>query len=143
MATAMPNQATTSDDPRRLRDLVDRARLLATEHAVPSVAIGLAAREGDLFFPELVHYMQSALRIEDGVFRMTRERAVLFLSDTTPERAEVVVDRLLREFQQEFPTAVEHGVEVGSYEIPVGIRSLAVKDVLPAVFGARSVAQDA
>ena len=50
-------------------DLVPEDADLAREHAVPSVVLGLAAREGDLSFPEFVAFLQSALRVEDAIRR--------------------------------------------------------------------------
>ena len=76
-----PMAGQTYDDPRRLRGLLDRARDLAREHAVSSVVVGLAGVEGDLVFPDFVSYLQSALRVEDAIIRLTRERAVVYLAD--------------------------------------------------------------
>ena len=42
------------DDPRRLRELLERCCDLANQHTLPSVVVGLAGTEGDLLFPELV-----------------------------------------------------------------------------------------
>lgn len=129
-----PARDGSSDDPRRLRLLLGRARELAVEHRVPSVIIGLAAPEGDLLFPELVRFVESALRIEDGVFRMTRERAVVVLSDANGEHAEQILERLLDEFKAQFPSAKERPIAVGFFEVPPGTQELLAKDVLPALF---------
>ena len=69
------------DDPRKLSAMVARAASLAGEHEVSSALIGMAAEEGDPAFPDYIAYLQSALRVEDGIFRMTRERAVVHLAD--------------------------------------------------------------
>ena len=55
------------DDPRKLRELLDKAASLASDHALTSVVVGLGGREGDLMFPELVDFVESALRVDDGV----------------------------------------------------------------------------
>ena len=47
-----------------------------------------------MLFPELVDYVVSALRIDDAVFRMTRERAVVLLSDADGGRADDVMRRV-------------------------------------------------
>ena len=70
-----------NDDPRRLRELLERCCDLANQHVLPSVVVGVAGAEGELLFPELIDYIESALRVEDAVFRMTRERAVLFVAE--------------------------------------------------------------
>ena len=68
-------------DPLRLRELLGRAENLAARHALSSVVVGMAGLEGDLIFPEIVDYVESALRVDDAIFRLTRERAVLVLAD--------------------------------------------------------------
>ena len=101
---ANPMVGQTNDDPRRLRSLLDRACDLAREHAVPSVMLGLTGVEGDGSFPEFIVYLQSALRVEDAIFRMTRERAVIHLADLDREQAREVFHRLLSDFSDEFPS---------------------------------------
>ena len=97
-----PMTGQMNDDPRRLRSLLDRARDLAREHAVPSVMLGLTARTGDLNFPEFVAFLQSALRVEDAIFRMTRERAVVHLADLELEKAREVAQEQLEELEKLF-----------------------------------------
>jgi len=75
-----------NDDPRKLSAMIARVSELAETHAVSSVVVGVAAEEGDLLFPDYLAYLESALRVEDQIFRMTRERAVLYLADVTPKR---------------------------------------------------------
>ena len=67
------------DDPRRLREILDRALDLAQRHSLTSVLVGIAGGEDDPLFPEVVAYVESGLRVDDSVFRMTRERVVLLL----------------------------------------------------------------
>jgi hypothetical protein len=132
VANSMTGQ--TNDDPRRLRGLLDRACDLAREHAVPSVMLGLAAREGDLSFPDFIVFLQSALRVEDAIFRMTRERAVVHLADLELVGAREVFDRLVAEFCDEFPAMVAPDFEVRSYEVKPGVAEVRVKDVLTELF---------
>jgi len=122
------------DDPRRLRELLDRCIALAAEHQVPSVVVGMAGDEGDALFPELVEYVASALRMEDSIFRLTRERAVLFLADVSRAQVESILARLQADFRQRFGGMRTPHVTLGAYEIAPGAQ-LALKEVLPAVFG--------
>ena len=84
-----------NDDPRKLRDVLGRATALASDHSLQSVMVGLAAPEAGLVFPQLIDFIESALRVEDVVFRMTRDRAVVFLADVDLARAKQILDRLL------------------------------------------------
>lgn len=129
----------TNDDPRRLRELLDRALDLAREHAVPSVVVGLAGVEGDLAFPDFVAYLQSALRVEDAIFRLTRERAVVYLADLDPTRAQEVLARLATDFASEFPATAESTFEIHLFEVKPGSANLRVKDVLTQIFSARTL----
>lgn len=122
------------DDPRRLRELLDRCIALAAEHQVPSVVVGMAGDEGDSVFPELVDYVASALRMEDSIFRLTRERAVLFLTDVNRVQVESILERLRADFCDRFGSLRTPRVALGTYEIAPG-EQLALKEVLPAVFG--------
>jgi hypothetical protein len=131
----MAQRRGTSDDPRRLRELLARTCLLAAEQSVRSVVVGLAAGEGDLLFPELVDFVESALRVEDSIFRMTRERAVLFLADVDRQQASHVIERLLTGFRERFPSAVPPELSLGFFEISPRDVNLTLKEVLPAVFG--------
>ena len=133
MATdAMTGQM--NDDPRKLRTLLSRADQLAREHAVSSVVVGLAAAEGDRSFPEFVDYLRSTLRVEDGIFRMTRERAVLYLADVDRGKASEVLDRLMESFQAEFSSASAPSVEIRFFEVKPGGGLPSVKDVLTTIF---------
>ena len=73
---------------------------------LPSVIIGIAGPDGDLMFPELADFVESALRVEDSIFRVTRERAMLLLADVDRTRAGEILDRLLEDFRQRFPTVL-------------------------------------
>lgn len=124
----------TYDDPRKLRDLLGRASSLASEHALTSVVVGVAGREGDVLFPEVVDYFESSLRVDDAVFRMTRERAVLVLADVGRERAEEILDRLVNEFRERFSSAVDPEVHFGFFEVTPEQADVTVKQVLPTLF---------
>ena len=131
---ANPMTGEMNDDPRRLRSLLDRACDLAREHAVPSVMLGLAGAEGDRSFPEFVAFLQSALRVEDAIFRMTRERAVVHLADLDQARAREVFDRLLSDFCDEFPSMTAPQFEARYFEVKPGAEKARVKDVLTEIF---------
>ena len=132
-------QITDARDPRRLRELMERAATLFREHQVRSVVVGLAGFEGDTVFPEIVDYIESALRVDDSVFRMTRERVVLLLTDVDAEKASSIVHRLLGEFRENFPSVNEPSVGLGFFEIGPGVNDISVKSVLPALFAAGPV----
>jgi len=122
------------DDPRELRDLLGKASELARAHALRSVVVGLAGFEGDLEFPEVVDYVESALRMDDALFRMTRERAVVLLTDVDHSRALEIMDRLLTEFRERFPSLAEPRVALGYYEVAPGGVPASAKRVLPRIF---------
>ena len=126
----------TNDDPRKLRSLLERASKLAIDHDVSSVMVGLAAAEGEPRFRDFVDYLQSALRVEDGVYRMTRDRVVLHLADVDRAMAAEVLERLYVRFQAEFPHTGDTGYEARYVEVRPGGGEPTVKDVLPTLFGA-------
>ncbi len=128
-----------NDDPRRLRIFLARAFDLARGHSLPSVMIGLAAVEGDLIFPEFVDFLQSALRVEDGIFRMTRERVVVYVADIDRTRAQDVLDRLIADFCEEYPAMECPGFETRFFEVKPGSSPLRVKDVLTEIFSSRTL----
>jgi hypothetical protein len=134
-----PMAGQMNDDPRRLRSLLDRARDLAREHAVPSVMLGLTAHPGDLNFPEFVAFLQSALRVEDAIFRMTRERAVVHLADLDVGRAREVFQRLVSDFADEFPSMESPQFEVRFYEVRPGMSDLRVRDLLTELFSPQTL----
>jgi len=126
--------AHSNDDPRKLREMLDKAASLAVDHSLRSVVVGLAAEEGDLLFPELVAYVESALRMDDAIFRMTRERAVLLLSDVDREGAEEVVGRLCSGFNDRFARLREPEVGFSFFEIAPNEGEISVKRILPMLF---------
>jgi hypothetical protein len=127
-----------SSDPRKLRALLERVSDLARSHDVSSVMVGLAAPEGDLQFPEFVDFLQSALRVEDGIFRMTRERAVLHLADVDAPTAQVIVGRLLEDFIEQYPTTDPPSFQLGYFEVAPEADDLTVKRVLKAIFASEA-----
>ena len=124
-----------NDDPRKLTQMIARVSELAESHAVSSVVVGVAAEEGDLLFPDYLAYLESALRVEDQIFRMTRERAVLYLSDVDATRAAEVLVRIFGQFCEEFPTAEAPEFEQRMLEVTPGVGPISVKEVLTSVFG--------
>lgn len=125
------------DDPRKLTAMIARVSDLAANHAVCSVVVGVAAEEGDLFFPDYIDYLVSALRVEDQIFRMTRERALLYLSDVDATCAAEVLVRIYSEFCKEFPAASEPEFDQRMLEIKPGSPPITVRDVLTSVFGTK------
>lgn len=132
--TEVSARRSSYDDPRRLRELFSRARELATAHALRSVVVGLAGFEGDLEFPEIVDFVESALRVDDSLFRMTRERAVMLLTDVDEKGAAGIVERLLNDYRDNFPAATEPAVALGFYEVAPGDQFANAKRVLPQIF---------
>jgi hypothetical protein len=133
-----PQASRGRDDPRRLRELLLKLRGLAWEHSITSVVVGMAGFEGDPLYPEIVDFVESALRVDDAVVRLTRERTVLYLTDVNQGRAEAIMDRILLGFRDEFPAVSEPAVSLGYFEVTPEVRDLTVKEVLPAVFAAPS-----
>jgi hypothetical protein len=121
-------------DPRRLRALMERAFLLAKDHRVGSVFIGVAGPEGDLLVPEFIAFLESELRVEDGVFVLTRERAVLLLTDVDLAQAKQVVERVRGAFERRFPSAGALPVAVRFQQVRVGGRQPTAKAILPKLF---------
>jgi hypothetical protein len=132
MVASMP---TGVDDPLRLREMLGRAASLATAHQIPCAVVGMAGREGDLLFPEIVAFFASALRMDDTILRLTRERVVMMLTDVDREAAERIVRRLLAEFRERFATLEDPPISLGFFEVLPGTSSLTVKQVLPVAFG--------
>lgn len=131
----MSGQLLASRDPRRLRGMVERAAELSSEHGVGSVFVGIAAPEGDLLAPEFIDFVESALRVEDLLFRIMRERAVLLLTDVDREAAESVLGRLRDEFASRFSRPEPFEATLGFYEVPAGTSTVTAKRVLPTLFG--------
>lgn len=124
----------SSHDPRRLRELMERAGNLAREHGLRSVIVGLSGYEGDPVFPEIVDYIESALRVDDSVFRMTRERAVLLLTDVDAAGASAILERLLGEYREHFPRAADPAIGIGTFEVGPDTGEVSVKRILPTLF---------
>lgn len=97
--------------------------------------VGLTAREGDLAFPDFVVYLQSALRVEDAIFRMTRERSVVHLADVDRLQAQEILDRLLGEFCSEFPSLSAPTIDLRFFDVKPGAEKPRVKDMLTEIFG--------
>ena len=122
------------DDPRKLRDLLGKAASLASDYSLRSVVVGIAGREGDLLLPEVIDFFESMLRVDDSIFRMTRERAVLVLADVDRARAEEIVERLMNGFRERFSPAVDPEVDFGFFEVTPDEGDVSVKHVLLALF---------
>jgi hypothetical protein len=142
MLAAAMSRAPWSDDPLRLREVLARTATLASDHRVPSVIVGFSSGEGDRLFPDFVAFVESELRVEDSVFRLTRDRALLFLTDVDPEQARSVVERLVAGFRREFPTADGPGIRIRYFDVPRGTLDLTVKQVLPAIFAPATPLED-
>jgi hypothetical protein len=127
----------TVDDPRKLSALLARIAELAEAHDVSSVVVGMACETGDLLFPEFVEFLRSALRVEDGIYRMTRERAVVHLADLDMDGGRSVFNRLLDEFVEEFPAAKEPSFEINFYPVEAGGEKLRNKQLLTEIFPSR------
>jgi GGDEF domain-containing protein len=131
---ANPLDRCQNDDPRKLRELLQKASKLASGHALSCVMVGMSAAEGDLLFPEMVDYVGSCLRVDDAVFRMTRERAVCFLADADRSQAQEIMDRLLAGFHERFAPAKDPNIALSYYEVTPRTRDVSVRDLLPALF---------
>jgi hypothetical protein len=131
---AMAIDGSRSDDPRKLHDLLGKAASLACDYSLHSVAVGIAGREGDLLVPEVIDFFESMLRVDDSIFRMTRERAVLLLADVDRARAEEIVERVMGGFRERFSTVVDPEVRLGFFEVTPDERDVTVKHLLLALF---------
>ena len=125
------------DDPRKLSALLARVADLAQTHEVGSVIIGMSAPTGDLMFPEFVDFLRSALRVEDAIFRMTRERAIVHLADSEISNGKSVFVRLLEDFIEEFPAAKDPEFQITYFEFKAGDEKVKSKDVLKEIFPQR------
>jgi hypothetical protein len=124
-------------DPRRLRGMMDRASDLARGHKVTSVFVGIAGREGDFLAPEFIDFVESALRMEDAIFRLIRERAVVLLTDADRAQAEEIFERLCGDFAARFGSSMEFEVGLGYFQVDGDGGHATAKVVLPAIFTAR------
>lgn len=123
-----------AEDLQRLRDILGRASTLAQEHALGSVLVGLAGREGDPDFPELIDFVESELRVEDAIFRLTRERVVLLIADVDGDASREIVERILLGYCERSSRARDPNVQIHYLEVSTATPSLTVKAVLPALF---------
>ena len=131
---AMPLNHSQNDDPRKLRDLLDKVVNLAGEHRLKSVLVGISGREDDLLFPELVSFVGSSLRVDDAIFRMTRDRAVFFLADADHVRAREIMERVLNDFREHFAVSEEAAILFSYFEIGPDNSETTLKEILPVLF---------
>ena len=124
------------DDPRQLRVLFERAALCSRVYKVPCVFVGAAGEEGDLSASDFLDFVESELRVEDAIFRMLRERAVLLMTDVEESTARHVLERLQADFASRFASSTGLPCQLGYVAVPPG-NVPTVKDVLPALFRAR------
>jgi hypothetical protein len=134
MQTYQPSASYDKGDPRHLRALFERASQLSREHRLPSVFVGVAGPEGDLLVRDFLDFVEAELRVEDVVFRLLRERAVLWLADLDLAGANGVLTRLHDDFAARFPTTVGLRLEIGFHRVEPGTVPTA-KEVLPLLFG--------
>jgi hypothetical protein len=131
---AMPLNEPQNDDPRKLRALLNKVVSLADDHRLTSVLVGMSGTEGELIFPELVDFVGSALRIDDAIFRMTRDRAVLFLADADRNRAQEIIERIIDAFTEQFATVESPAVGISYFEVAPGMEGVTLKAILPRLF---------
>lgn len=141
MLAIEPNAEVAKRDPRRLRMLMERAGELIREHGVSAVFVGIAGDEGDLLVPEFIAFVEASLRVEDRIFVLTRERAVLLLTDVALERAGSVLDRVRSDFAERFPAAADFRVSVRLHEVNQRSSHPTAKDILPGLFSPPSSPQ--
>jgi len=132
MATSLPGK----DDPRYLRAMMDLAGDLSRDHRMTTVFVGIAGNEGDLLVPEFVEFVESALRMDDRIFRLLRERAVLLLVDVDVASATAILERLRADFVSRYGPSARFDIEIRYLAMPAGRQSVSVKDVLPSLFAA-------
>ncbi len=135
-----PLNRSQNDDPRKLRDMVQKAASLANDYELTSVMVGVSGAEGDRLFPEMVDYVGSALRMDDAIVRLTRDRAVFLLADADRQRAEEIIERLLNGFRETFTPAHDQNIALHYFEVTPGEADLTVRDVLPSLFAKTPVA---
>ena len=133
MASMALNQS-QNDDPRKLRGLLDKVVTLAVDHQLKSVLVGMSCAEGDLVFSDLVDFVGSTLRVDDSIFRMTRTRVVFFLADADRDRAEEIMERVIRDFNEQFAAVENPAVRLCYFEVAPGKEDVTLKSILPALF---------
>lgn len=132
MAPSLP----AKDDPRYLRAMMDLAGDLSRDHQLATVFVGIAGQEGDLLVPEFVEFVESALRMDDRIFRLLRERAVLLLVEVDVAQATAIVERLRADFVSRYGPSARFDIVIRYLAMPPGRPSVTVKDVLPNLFSA-------
>jgi UDP-N-acetylglucosamine acyltransferase len=127
-------QITDARDPRRLRELMERAELLAREHGLRSVVVGLAGFEAT----RCSRRSSTTSRARCAwTTRCSGSRASAWCCcspDVDVEQASGIVHRLLGEFRENFPSANEPSVGLGFFEVAPGVVDVSVKSVLPNLF---------
>jgi len=136
MEAMATSHSLSKHDPRRLRGMMERASDLARGHQVGSVFVGIAGREGDLLAPEFIEFVESALRMEDAIFRLIRERAVVLLTDADRTQAEEIFERLRGDFAARFGSSMELDVDLRYFQVDGHGGHATAKVVLPAIFTA-------
>lgn len=127
------------DDPRKLREMLQKASSLAAHYDLTSVMIGASGEAGDRLFSEMVDYIGSALRVDDAICRLTRERAVFLLADADQDRAAEILERLMNGFRANFTPVRDPQVDLAFFEVTPDTSDLTVRDVLPSLFDAAPV----
>lgn len=125
------------DDPRQLRVLFERAAFVSRVHKLPSVFVGVAGDEGELLARDFLDFLEGELRVEDSIFRMLRERAVLLLTDVDVLGARRVLERIAADFAARFAPSVAMPFDYGFFAVLPG-QTPTAKDVLPALFAPKS-----
>ena len=133
MATRSP-QPGLADDPRKLRECLSRTRDMVGDHELSSVVVGVAGSAGEILASDIIDFIESSLRMEDSIVRITGERAVLFLTDVGEAEAIGIVERLLLEFRRYFHTAEDPEIELGFYVVGLNNLDVQVRDILTAIF---------
>ena len=123
-----------SDDLQKLREMLGRATTLVTEHGLPSVLVGVSVPEGQPEFPDVVDFIESELRVEDAIFRLTRERVVLFVADCDQPNAREVMKRILLGYCERSSRLSYPNVTLRYLEVGPRTGALTVKDVLRGLF---------
>ena len=83
-----------------------------------------------------VDFVSSVLRMDDAIFRMTRNRAVLCLADADRQRAEEIVERVMESFAEQFATSENPAIGISYFEVAPGMERVTLKTVLPLLFAA-------
>lgn len=132
--SAMAHTLPAKDDPRYLRAMMDLAGDLSRDLGMATVFVGIAGQEGDLLVPEFLEFVESALRMDDRIFRLLRERAVLLLVDVDVAQATSIVDRLRSDFVSRYGPSARFDIDIRYLPMEAGLQSVTVKDVLPTLF---------